>query len=100
MAKVIPLRMSKPVALAHIRELAADSGRIVLIAHGRQRQNERNITRRQIEECLRAGTITEGPFQNNFGNWQVTMEAYSAGEELTCVVAIEWAARLLVITVY
>lgn len=33
-------------------------------------------------------------------NWQVTMEAYSAGEELTCVVAIEWASRLLVITVY
>jgi hypothetical protein len=100
MAEVIPLRMSKPMALAHIRDLAADSNKIVVIAHGRQRQNERTITRRQIEECVRAGYIAEGPFLNDFGNWQVTMEAYSAGEELTCVVAIEWATRLLVITVY
>jgi len=100
MAVVIPLKMSAPVALAHIHELAADSDRIVVIQHGRQRQRERNITRKQIEECIRRGHIAEGPFLNDHGNWQVTMSAYSAGEELVCVVAIEWATRLLVITTY
>mgnify|MGYP001547023163 FL=1 len=100
MAEVVPLKMSAPVALAHIQELAADSDKIVVIQHGRQRQKERNITRKQIEECVRQGYIAEGPFLNAHGNWQVTIAAYSAGEELACVVAIEWATRLLIITTF
>lgn len=100
MAEVIPLKMSRPVALAHIHDLAADSGRIVVIRHGRDRQKERHITRRQIEECVRKGYIAEGPFLNEHGNWQVTMASYGAGEELACVVAIEWATRLLIITTF
>lgn len=36
---------------------------------------------------------------NRHGNWQVNMYRHAAGEELTCTVAIEWAERLLVITV-
>ena len=81
-----------------VRQLSQDSDRIVVIGHARKRQQERSITRRQIEVCLRSGAIEEGPFLNNHGNWQVTMRCYSAGEELVCVVAIDWPKELIIIT--
>jgi len=98
MAEIIPLVMTAPVALAHIQELAKDSNRIVLTRHAIERGKERNITRKQFETCLRTGYIDEGPFLNDFRNWQVTMVGYYAGEEITVVVAIEWASQLVVVT--
>lgn len=60
--------------------------------------DERRITRRQVELCLQKGTITEGPFMNSRGNWQVNMYRHAAGEEVTCTVIIE-RVKLLVRTV-
>jgi len=34
------------------------------------------------------------------GNWQVNLTGRAAGNEITCVVAIEWAGRVIVITVF
>lgn len=98
MADIIPLIMSAPVALAHIKELAQDSSRVVVTRHAIQRGAERNITRKQFETCVRTGYIDEGPFLNEHKNWQVTMVGYYAGEEITVVVAIEWASKLIVVT--
>lgn len=100
MAEIKPFRMDKPAALKMIRGLAADSDRIVVISHAMKRQAERKITRRQIETCVRTGYIAEGPFLNDHNNWQVTMRCYSAGEELACVVAIDWPSQLIVITTF
>jgi hypothetical protein len=100
MTQVVPLKMSAPVALSHIRELAQSTANIVVLRHAVERQEERNVSRRQIELCIQTGYISEGPFLNDHKNWQVTMCGYHAGEELTCVVAIEWASKLLIITVY
>ena len=44
--------------------------------------------------------MTEGPFLNAKGQWQVTLYRHAAGEEVTCLVAIEWATRLIVITTF
>lgn len=92
--------MNPPTALRMIRQLAADSAKIVVIPHAQKRQNERSITRPQIVTCLRCGAIEEGPFLNVHGNWQVTMRCYSAGEELACVVAIDWPNQVIVITTF
>jgi hypothetical protein len=100
MAGVVPLALTPATALRMVRDLAKESGRIVILNHCRERMLKRNVTRRQIELCLQKGTITEGPIVNARGNWQVNMFRHAAGEELTCTVAIEWATRLLVITVY
>ena len=80
--------------------MAADSDNIVIIGHGKDRARQRRINRTQIERCVRGGTISEGPFLNAYGNWQVNLYRHAAGEEITCVVAIEWATRLLVISVF
>lgn len=100
MAQIVPLQLTPKMALEMIRELAADTDKIVVIHHAEKRRKQRNFTRRQIELCLQRGTINEGPFLNQHGNWQVNLFRHAAGEEMTCTVAIEWASRLLVVTVF
>ncbi|CAB5162078.1 Protein of unknown function DUF4258 [uncultured Caudovirales phage] len=93
--------MFNPVTiLSEIKRIAADSGNIVLIKHGKQRSRQRQITRPQIEGCIRKGHIEEGPFLNSHGNWQVTMCRQVAGEEIRCVVAVDFPSKILVITTY
>lgn len=95
-----PDRLNDADALKLIRMLAADSGNIVVIGHAQKRKAQRNITRPQIERCIQKGTISEGPFVNAHGNWQVNLSRFTAGEQITCVVAIDWPARLIVVTTF
>lgn len=99
-ADIVPLQVTPATAIKMIRELSADTANIVIIPHGKKRARQRQITHRQIELCVQKGTIQEGPFRNQHGHWQVTMYRHAAGEEVSCVVAIEWATRLLVITTF
>lgn len=110
-AEVVPIRRAFPPAqqpdrlndadaIKLIRMLAADSNNIVVIKHAQKRRSQRNITRPQIERCIQKGTITEGPFVNSHGNWQVNLSRFTAGEQITCVVAIDWPARLIVVTTF
>jgi Domain of unknown function (DUF4258) len=111
LANVVPLRRSFPPAeqpddlkaadaLKFIHMLAVDSNNIVVIQHAKKRGKERKITRPQIERCIQKGIITEGPFINAHGNWQVNLSRFTAGEQITCVVAIDWPARLIVVTTF
>ncbi|MDZ4380775.1 MAG: DUF4258 domain-containing protein [Parvibaculum sp.] len=100
MADVVPLQLTADQALRMIREMAADTNNIVVISHAKVRGKQRRISRRQIEACVQKGVISEGPFMNMHGNWQVNLERRSAGEEVTCVVAIEWSKRLIVVTTF
>ena len=95
-----PNDLSKDDAQRIIRTLATNTGNIVVVAHGRARQRQRQIPRPQLERCVQKGMITEGPFINSHGNWQVNVTRYAAGEEITCVVAIEWVFKLIVITAF
>jgi hypothetical protein len=95
-----PNALSAAVALKVVRLIAADTENIIVIPYGRRRAQQRNITRRQMELCVQRGTIVEGPFLNQHGNWQMNLYRHAAGEEVTCVVAIEWATRVLVINTF
>lgn len=46
------------------------------------------------------GTIVEGPFVNAHGHWQMNLYRHAAGEGPTCVVAIDWPAKVLVINAF
>ena len=50
-------------------------------------------TQRQIELCVQKGVIREGPFLAR--ELAGKPDRMAAGEELTCVVAINWVAGLL-----
>jgi ABC-type histidine transport system ATPase subunit len=83
-----------------IRTLAQDSKNVFVVPHANKSLKKRKITRRQIDICLKKGSITEGPFMNNHGNIQVNVSRLAAGEEITVVVAIEERTSLIVITVF
>jgi hypothetical protein len=95
-----PDHLSEADALKIVRLLAVDSANIVVIPYGRRKVKQRKITRPQIEKCVRLGTIQEGPFLNQHGNWQLNLYRHAAGEGITCVVAIDWATRVLVINAF
>jgi hypothetical protein len=95
-----PDDLSEADAIKIVRLLAADSNKIVIIPYGRRRAREREISRPQVEKCVRLGTIQEGPFLNQHGHWQMNLFRHAAGEQVTCVVAIDWATRLLVINAF
>jgi hypothetical protein len=103
-AAAIPLQqpdqLSAPEALKVVRMLAADTANIVVIPYGARRAKQRRITRRQIELCVQRGTISEGPFINQHRNWQMNFCRRAAGEEITCVVAIEWVSKLIIINTF
>ena len=87
-------------AIKIVRAIATQTNNIVLIDYAKKRAAQRKISRRQIELCVQKGTIIEGPFLNPKGNWQMNLFRHAAGEEVTCVVAIEWATRILVINTF
>ena len=97
---VQPDRLNSADALKVIRAIAADTNKIVVVGHGQERARQRRITRPQVERCVQKGTITEGPFVNIQGSWQVNLTRHTAGESITCVVAIEWATAVVVITTF
>ena len=67
-------------ALRIIKALATDSKNILVVEHAKLRQRQRHITRPQIERCIQKGVITEGPFLNAHGHWQVNLTRYAADE--------------------
>lgn len=98
--EVTPLKLTPAIALRVVREIAAESGNIIIIPYGSRRMKQRRITRRQVELCVQRGTIDEGPFINQHGQWQMNFYRHAAGEEITCVVAIEWATKVLVVNAF
>lgn len=44
-----------------IREAAVDSGRVNITHHARQRMSERQVSLREVLNCLRTGTFSEPP---------------------------------------
>lgn len=95
-----PDQLAGSDALRVVRALAADTKNIFIIKHAKLRQRQRLITRPQIERCVQKGVVTEGPYLNAHGHWQMNLTRYAAGEEITCVVAIEWVRRVIVITTF
>jgi hypothetical protein len=83
-----------------VKVLAIDTDNIIVISYGRYKSRKRNISRRQIELCVQRGTIDEGPFLNSRGQWQMNFYRHAAGEQITCVVAIDWVTSVIVINAF
>jgi len=95
-----PTNLKQGDALRVVRALAGDTDNIVVMPYGERKSKKRKISRRQIELCVQEGTLAEGPFVNSQGDWQMNLFRHAAGEQVTCVVAIDWASKVLVINVF
>lgn len=87
-----------------VRRIAQDSGRVFILRHASERMRTRAIGRVQVVECLRRGTIHEGPAPDIKGRWRFTMHRYIAGDELDVVASLAWDAErseeIIVVTVF
>ncbi len=89
MGKVQPLPLNDANFLQKLRAIAADSSRIVLLKHAKDRMRERKVSFRQVLECLRHGRIAEKAHISIQGDWKATLEHQCAGEVIKVAVAIE-----------
>lgn len=100
----IPLNLTSQAALRIIQAAAADSARVFLTHHAKQRMKERKITLTQILDCLRRGRISEPPHRDIHGNWKCNVSRFHAGEDVTVSVGIKRDEQtgdfLIVITVF
>jgi hypothetical protein len=97
-----PDSLSDQTILKIIRYLSADSSKIIDTRHANTRRKQRGISRIQIERCLQKGTIKAGepPSLNIHGQWTAAIQRHAAGEEVTCIVVIDWPNRLILVTAY
>lgn len=97
---VVPFKLSKPDAARIIKEIGANPDRIVPVDHAKKRMVQRRISITQARRVVQAGFIDGEPWLDEHGNWRVTMQGRSAGEQITVGLSIEWRTRLLIITVF
>lgn len=95
-----PFVLTKPKALALVRELAAESGNVVFAGHALKRMRQRHVSPKAVIECLLKGVIAEGPALGLKGAWELAIERMAAGQRLRVACAIDLPRRLIVITVY
>ncbi|MET0105701.1 MAG: DUF4258 domain-containing protein [Sedimenticola sp.] len=104
MDNVVALDLSAARAQQVIKEIADEhSERVVYTAHAKTQMRKRRITRVQVLRCLRHGQITEGPARSANGNWQFTIESYSAGTPVAVAAALDHDRNgnlIVVITTY
>ena len=100
MSRAATFTLSKPKALALVRELAKDSGNVVFTDHARIRMRQRQVTPKAVIGCLLRGAIVEGPALDVKGTWELAMQRMGAGRKLNVGFAIDLPSRLIIITVY
>jgi hypothetical protein len=86
---VAQLQLSIERAIQLIREAAQDTSRIRWSGHARKRMRKRQITTRQVLDVLDKGRIVEGPARGTTGDWECTLEWFTAGDSIVVVVVIE-----------
>ena len=104
MNRPTPFRLNDANALKLLREVSADSGRVVLLPHARQRMKQRHVTLPQVLDVLRKGVLVEPAALDMYGNWKVTVKGMSCGQSVAVAGAIEMqeepGKRVLVITLF
>lgn len=89
MAALPPSRLSRAQLQAHIRAVAAESGRVFFTNHALLRMKERHLTREVVLGVLRRGRMYRPPEHNTAkGSLECRMEHFAAGMDIVAVVAV------------
>ena len=96
----VPLALSKAAATRLIKEIGANPDNIVPVGHAKKRMVQRRISITQARRVVQAGYNDGDPWLDEHEFWRVAMRGVTAGDEITIGVAIEWRAKLLIITVF
>ena len=73
----------------HVRALAADSAKVFITEHARDRMIERQVSDIEVIECLRHGVIQRPPqTDRKTGDLKCRMENFGASRNLAVVAAL------------
>ena len=82
------LRSDEAEAIIRHRASPDTTGNVVFTNHTWQRVSEREIPTDAVYKILRTGWVSEGPFQNENGEWQVTVAKPLKGNRNAGVVTV------------
>src|SRR4051812_37746939 len=86
---VVQFELSPARALQILREVSKDSSRVFYTDHVEEQMRKRKISRPQVLRCLARGKIVEDPFLSLKGNWEMAVEAVTAGNCLHVACALD-----------
>jgi uncharacterized protein DUF4258 len=97
---VTAYRLTRAVAEARIRSLAADSDNVIFGTHCLERMDQRGIVDTQVLEILRTGMVAENPSQTKTREWKCKVTKKLRGaREAGAITIILHNGRLFVMTV-
>ena len=97
---VIALHRSRQWFERTVRELATDSGNVIVVDHARQRMVARDIALDEVLRVLRCGTCEEEPQQGHGSDLRARMVGKTTGREIVVAVAVATLNRLVVVTAW
>ena len=80
--------MTDQILRRRIAQVASDSSRVLFTRHARSRMKTRKVTPTQALHVLRSGYVVEPAHRNIRGNWQCTLEARVAGDQVRVATAM------------
>ena len=83
-----------------VRELATDSGNVIVVDHARQRMVVRDIALDEVLRVLRCGTCEEEPQQGHGTNLRARMVGKTTGREIVVAVAVSTRNELVAVTAW
>lgn len=85
----LPFALNDANFLKRLRLAAADTSRIVTVAHAVKRMKQRKVTPNQVVECLRKGTVSEPAHLTQYGDWQASISHRCGGDTVSVAVVLE-----------
>lgn len=82
-----------------IAETAADSARVFLTVHAKQRMRERGVTFAQVLKVLKEGAVVEPAHIDIHGSWKCSLEKVVAGDRVRVVAVYEQQGDAVVVVV-
>jgi hypothetical protein len=96
---VVPFELPRPVAIELIRRLARE-GLFVQEPEFRRKLRDRGFTIRQVMDVLYGGSINQGPWKDDYGDWRFRLKRRSSGRLVRVALAIHDMRILYLISVY
>ena len=103
MSKTVRALLSDKRAKELLKTAGAKGSRLAFSTHAEERMKERRISRKQVLETLRNGTISEPLHKDVRGDWRCSVNWFYAGLGLTVAVAFKLLKNgemVVVVTVY
>jgi Domain of unknown function (DUF4258) len=97
---VVPIGLRPARAQEIVREIAADTNRVILGDHAKQRMEERGISDIEVYRILQRGFVLEAPERTEFKEWKCKVVMQLKGNrDAGVIVIILTAGRLFAKTV-